>query len=137
MDLALDNKENAFSKSMRIVYQACAYDKNRKDITRRTFTRIEEHLAQTTNKSPFALAKKDMISRIISVHKSTVVDCIQPSLGKALAQLRASLSDLMDSSADEAEVAAKKSMRKILAELVSELDSAWQDLEKVERKYEK
>ena len=136
MDACRDNEENAFSKSMRNVYQACAQDKNRKNITKRTFFRIGEHLAQATNKSPFEAARKDILGKIIRVHRDSIVECIRPCLAGTLGRLRASLDDLSDNTADEAELAAKKELRRILPDLQSDLESARQEIKKVKKKYE-
>lgn len=136
MDLCRDSEENAFSKSMRSIYQSCAQDKTRKNITKRTFFRLEQHLSQKTNKSPFVLARKDIISKIVRAHKDRVGDCIKLCLRQTLGQLRASLKDLLDNNADASELAAKKEIRSVLPDLNSDLERGRKDLENLKKKYE-
>lgn len=140
VDSTADEKDNAFSKSMKVVYQMCAKDKNRKDITKRSCACITDFLAQEGKKSPFVIAKKDVIAKILKAHKDTITQRIQPSAKKILDRLRTFLNDLLDTSAEEAnvaELAAKKKIASILPVLQNELKSKKQDLEDIRKKYEK
>lgn len=136
LDLTLDSERNAFSRSMQAIYQTCAKDPNRKDITRRSKKAIEEHLSQTGKKSPFEVAMGDVVKQVVKVHRETMTQRIQPNVKSSLNQLCASLADLLDEKVvSEAEAAAKKDLRKVVLELQAEWKRASQDLEKVKKGY--
>jgi hypothetical protein len=138
MDVTQDSEKNVFSCSMQSIYRECNVDPDRKDISRRSLKRLEDHLLRNGSKNPFTGASRILVSDILCADNKNISDGVKAHINHILNQLYVSVGELFNETQVDAEEAeARSQITKLVREQHSALKDIFKDYTAIKAKYGK